>query len=154
MSRISLLVAVLFATPVWAQTAADRITVKDAVVRLAPPGTPVTGAFMVLQNAGEKDVQLLKVESQIAKTTELHNHTNEGGVMKMRPVAAVPVKAKGETALKPGSYHVMLIDLKGSLKEGEKVGLKLGFDDGSSKAIDATVVKTGAAEAQTHQHKH
>ncbi|HRE19136.1 MAG TPA: copper chaperone PCu(A)C [Rhodocyclaceae bacterium] len=154
MSRVSLLIAVLFAAPAWAQTAADRITVKDAVVRLAPPGTPVTGAFMVLQNTGDKDVQLLKAESQIARATELHNHTNEGGVMKMRPVAAVPVKAKGETALKPGSYHVMLIDLKGPLKEGEKVGIKLGFDDGSSKAIDATVVKPGSAESHSAQHKH
>lgn len=154
MKKIPFLLAALLALPAFAQTAADRVTVKDAVVRLAPPGATVTGAFMTLHNGGDKDVQLLKAESAIAKTVELHNHINEGGVMKMRPVQAVPVKAKGETALKPGSYHVMLIDLRSGMKEGDKIAIKLGFDDGSSKSVDATVVKPMSAESHQHGHKH
>lgn len=154
MKSLFLLLTALIMAPAFAQTAADRITVKDPVVRLSPPGTPVSGAFMVLQNTGDKDVQLLKAESTVAKSTELHNHLNEGGVMKMRPVAAVPVKAKGETALKPGSYHVMLIDLQAPLKEGDTVTLKLGFDDGSSKTVEAKVVKAMPAHGGHQHHKH
>lgn len=140
--------------PAWAQTAADQVGIKDAMVRQVPPGTTVTGAFMVLQNTGDKDVQLVKAESTIAKSTELHNHINDGGVMRMRPVTAVPVKAKSETALKPGGYHVMLIDLTTPLKEGETVSIKLGFADGSSKVVEARVQKPMMADHGKHHHKH
>lgn len=52
--------------------------------------------------------------------------------MKMRPVPAIAVKAHGQTQLKPGSFHIMLIELKQPLKEGETVALTLGFDDGTA----------------------
>lgn len=100
-----------------------------------------TGAFMVLKNTGDKDVKLVKAENSASKITELHTHINEGGVMKMRPVPAVDIKARGEAVLKPGGLHVMLIDLKGPMKEGDKVAITLGFDDGSSKQFEAPVKK-------------
>lgn len=127
--------------------AADSIMVHDPYVRLAPPGAPTTGAFMMLMNGGAKDVKLVKAESPAAKVAELHTHINDNGVMKMRPVAAIDIKAKGDVTLKPGGLHVMLIDLKAPLKEGDKVAITLGFDDGSSKQIEAPVKKIGAEPA-------
>lgn len=121
--------------------AADQVTVVDPYVRLAPPGAMATGAFMVLKNAGGKDVKLVKAGSGIAKITELHTHINDGGVMKMRPVPDIDIKAGGEAVLQPGGLHVMLIDLKGPVKEGDKVAITLDFDDGSSKEIEAPVKK-------------
>lgn len=129
------------AAPAFAAGAADGVQVLDPYVRLAPPGAPATGAFMVLKNTGDKDVKVVKAASTAAKVAELHDHVNENGVMKMRPVPAVAIKAKGETVLKPGSLHVMLIELKAPLKEGDKVAIELGFDDGSSKQIEAPVRK-------------
>lgn len=136
--------------------AADNaaLSVADPYVRLVPPGTATTGAFMVIKNAGKEDRKLVKAESTAAKTVELHNHVNDGGVMKMRPVKEVEVKAGGEAALKPGSYHVMLIDLKAPLKEGDKVAITLGFDDGSSKTVEAPVRKPQAEMKMEHQHGH
>ena len=64
--------------------------------------------------------------------------------MKMRPVPAIEVKAKGEAVLKPGGLHVMLIDLKAPMKEGDTVPITLTFDDGSSKQVDAKVVRAVA----------
>jgi periplasmic copper chaperone A len=143
--KATALAAALFAATLplgaLAAGAADSITVVDPYVRQAPPGAMATGAFMVLKNTGDKDVKVIKADNTASKVTELHTHINEGGVMKMRPVPAIEIKAKGEAVLKPGGLHVMLIDLKGPMKEGDKVAITLGFDDGSSKQFDAPVKK-------------
>ncbi len=125
----------------WAAGAADDVGVVDPYVRMAPPGAMATAAFMVLKNGGAKDVKLVKAQTSASKTAELHTHLNEGGVMKMRPVAAIEIKAKGEAVLQPSGLHLMMIDLKGPMKEGDKVAITLGFDDGSSKQIEAPVRK-------------
>lgn len=135
--------ALLAALPAVASaTDADSITVTAPTVRLMPPNAMATAAFMVLHNGSDKDIKLVKAASPVAKVAELHTHINEGGVMMMRPVPFMDIKAKGETQLKPGGLHVMLINLKHPLKEGEKVAITLGFEDGSSKEIEAPVVKT------------
>ena len=123
----------------WAAGAADRIAVVDPYVRMVPPGAMATAAFMVLKNTGVKDVKLVKAENSASKVTELHTHLNEDGVMKMRRVPAIVIKARGETALQPGGFHAMMIELKGAMEEGDKVAITLGFDDGSTKKIEAPV---------------
>ncbi len=137
--------------------AAERVSVVDPYVRLAPPGAQATAAFMVLRNEADKDTALVKVENPLSKLTELHNHINDGGVMKMRPVKSIEIKAKGEAALKPGGYHVMMIELKAPMKEGDTVPLTLQFADGSTKRVEAKIMKATAepAPAMDHsQHKH
>lgn len=145
-TRLSLALLLAASGSAFAAGSADAVTVADPYVRMLPPGAKATAAFMVLKNAGDKDAKLVKAESTVAKTVELHSHVNEGGVMKMRQVPAIEVKAKGETALKPGSYHIMLIE-PAAMKEGDKIGITLGFDDGSSKKVEATVKKPEAAPA-------
>jgi hypothetical protein len=122
-----------------AALANDPISVNDPHVRLVPPTAENTGVFMVIQNKGEKDVRLVSASSPASKVVELHTVVKEGEVMKMRPVKDIEVKAKGETVLKPGSYHVMLIGLNQPLEEGVQVPVTLGFDDGSSKTLQAPV---------------
>ena len=153
MKKLSLLAAgLLFSAGVLA-AAADNVSVQDPYVRLAPPNAPATGAFMVIKNNGDKDVKVLKADNPVSKVTELHTHLHEGGVMKMRPVAAIEVKAKGQVALQPGGLHVMMIDLKAPMKEGDVVPITLTFDDGSSKQVDAKVVRPMAA-GMPMEHKH
>lgn len=135
-----------------AQAAEADLSVADAYVRLAPPGTPTTGAFMTIKNAGSADRKLLKADSPVARSVELHNHINDNGVMKMRQVAEIDVKAKGQAVLKPGSYHIMLIDLKAPLKEGETVPMTLTFDDGSTKQLDAPIKKPQAMMQMDKEH--
>lgn len=142
---LACLVCTAFAMPAWAAGQADQISVIDPYVRMAPPGAKVTGAFMMLKNAGDTEVRAVSADSTVAKTTELHNHINDGGVMRMRQVKEIVVPAKGETALQPGGYHVMLIDMKAPLKEGDHVVITLGFADGSKKEVHASVMKPMAA---------
>ena len=153
MKQLSLLAAGLMVSLGALAGAADSVTVQDPYVRLAPPNAPATGAFMVIRNGGDKDVKVVKASNPASKVTELHTHLNEGGVMKMRPVPAIEVKAKGEAVLKPGGLHVMLIDLKAPMKEGDVVPITISFDDGSSKQVDAKVVRPTAA-AMPMDHKH
>lgn len=154
MKRVSLFAAsLLFSAGVFAGSA-DQVVVQDPYVRLAPPNAPATGAFMVIKNNGDKDVKVVKAENTASKVTELHTHLNEGGVMKMRPVPSVEIKARGEAVLKPGGMHVMLIDLKAAMKEGDIVPITFTFEDGSTKKVDAKVVRPMAAGAPMPEHKH
>jgi copper(I)-binding protein len=137
--------APVFAVPVfatlWAGAAlADgAISIGDPHVRLVPPTAENTGVFMVIRNQGDKDVRLIGAASPAAKSVELHTVIEEGGMKKMRPVPSIAVKAWGETVLKPGDYHVMLIGLNRPLNEGDEVPITLTFDDGSSQSLQAPV---------------
>lgn len=152
MKQLSLFAAGLLISVGALAGAADSVSVQDPYVRMAPPNAPATGAFMVIRNNGDKEVKVLKAANPVSRVTELHNHINDGGVMRMRPVTAIEIKAKGEVALKPGGLHVMMIDLKAPLKEGEIVPITLGFDDGSSKVVEAKVVRPMPAGMMEHKH--
>jgi copper(I)-binding protein len=143
-SRLALaaLLSAYLAMPVWAAGLADQISVVDPYVRMAPPGAKVTAAFMVVKNTSDKDIQIVKADSPVANVTELHNHINDNGVMRMRQVKEIALPAKGEAVLKPGGYHVMLIDMKAPLKEGDKVAITLKFSDGGTKTIEVPVKKS------------
>ena len=154
MKRLTMLAAgLLFSAGVLAG-AADNVSVQDPYVRLAPPNAAATAAFMVIRNTGDKDVKVVKADNPVSKATELHTHLNEGGVMKMRPVPAIEIRAKGEAVLRPGGLHVMMIDLKAPMKEGDSVPITLTFDDGSSKQVDAKVLRATAVPAPTEHKQH
>jgi copper(I)-binding protein len=140
--RTLLLVAAL---PLLSLAADGALRIDAPYVRLVPPNAPASAAFMIISNSGSAPRQLLKAQSPVAKTVELHTHIADHGVMKMRPVASIAVDAKGQVELKPGSYHIMLIDLKQPLTEGDMVPISLFFDDGSSQQIAAPVRRIQAA---------
>jgi len=134
--------AILAATlPLPLLAANTDLVIHDPYVRLAPPNAPATGAFMVIKNSANADRKLITAESTAAKTVELHNHINDSGVMKMRQVHSIDIKANGQAELKPGSYHLMLINMTQPLKEGDSVSITLYFDDGSKQHINAPVRK-------------
>ncbi len=137
--------------------AADQIAVSDAYIRQAPPGAMATGAFMVIRNAGPGEVRVVKAANPASRITELHTHLNESGVMKMRQVKDIPVPPNGEAVLKPGGLHIMLIEMKSPLKEGDTVPITLGLDDGSSKEISVPVRNPSSSSSSTGGmagHKH
>ncbi len=124
-----------------AQSAAESVSVSDPYVREMPPGQPNSAAFMKLRNDSAAGYAVVSAESGASRIVELHTHTAEGGVMKMRRIDKIVIPAQGETTLQPGGLHVMLLGLKGDLKEGGSVSITLVFDDGSKKAIQAPVRK-------------
>ncbi len=121
--------------------AAKVIIAKDAHIRAMPPGQKVTAMFLTLDNPSATIHRLVKVESNVSDAVELHEHKHEEGMMKMGQVSSITIPVKGSVALAPGGYHVMMIGLKKDLKVGEKVAVKLIFEDGSSQDIEPEVKK-------------
>ena len=95
--------------------------------------------YVTLSNSGAQPDALVSASTDVAQTAELHETTRDGGVMKMRPVKAIPVPAGGKTELKPGGYHIMLMGLKQDLKPGEKVAVTLKFEHGGETRVEAPV---------------
>jgi copper(I)-binding protein len=95
--------------------------------------------YVTLSNSGAQSDSLVSASSEAAQTVELHEVKNDGGVMKMRPVQAIPVPANGKTELKPGGYHIMLLGLKHDLKPGENVAVMLKFEHGGEVRVEARV---------------
>ena len=114
------------------------VEVIDPNVRAVPPNAPASAAFMGLV-ADSDDVALVKADSEVARTVELHTHVHDNGVMRMRPVEKIPLKKGEEVRLQPGGYHIMLIGLKRPLKPGDNVEIELRFSDGSKQKISAPV---------------
>jgi len=111
------------------------VEVLDPYVRAMPSSAVNSGAFMLLKNDSDTSVKLLSAHSDAAKVVELHTHIKEDGMMKMRQVHAIEIKANGQTELKPGGLHIMLMGLTKPLVVGESVKLVLKFNNGSVQEL-------------------
>jgi len=127
--------------PVAAQAA--TVTATDAWVREAPAGRAVTGMFLLLKNSGTTERSVLRGKADVGDTLELHEMKRENGMMRMSPVQSIAVPAGGETALRPGGYHLMLFGLKKPLVAGDTVRATLTLDDGSLVRVVAPVRAMG-----------
>lgn len=120
----------------WAELA-----IENAYIRTSIPGAPNTAAFLTLSNSGDQTIRLVRAESEIAARTELHTHTNDNGVMRMREVEAVEVPAGGQVVLQPGGLHVMFMQLVEPLNPGEQAEFYLVDDQGTRHQVQAPVMK-------------
>lgn len=120
-------------------TVTEQIQVDDAYVREVPTGQQVSAAFMVLHNNDMDDHKIISATSPAAKTVELHTHSHENGMMKMRQVPNINIPAGGDALLKPGSFHIMLIGLTQDLSADKPVSVTLKFEDGSEKLLSLPV---------------
>ena len=136
-----------------AQADAHPVQIHEPFVRMLPPTQPNTAAFMVLENTGERDLALVRAESEASRVVELHDHLMVDGMMRMREVERIALPAGARTELKPGGLHVMLIGLRAPLQEGEQVAITLVFDDGSQVEVHAPVRHPGE-EMPSHHHGH
>lgn len=130
----------------WAQTA---VKVEDAWVRGTVASQKATGAFMRLTPAA--NARLVAVQSPVAGVAEIHEMAMEKDVMKMRQIPGLDLAAGRTMELKPGGFHVMLMDLKQQLKGGEQVPITLVFEDDAKKRftqeIKAPVTALGGGNA-------
>lgn len=108
----------------WAQT---TVKVEDAWVRGTVAAQKATGAFMRI--TADKNARLVGASSPVAGVVEVHEMSMQGDVMKMRQVEGISLVAGKAVELKPGGYHVMLMDLNGQVKAGDMVPLTLEFED-------------------------
>ena len=104
-------------------TALAQVSVKDPWVRATVPAQKATGAFMELSAA--QGARLVEARSPVAGVVEIHEMAMVDNVRKRRAIPGLDLPAGTAVELKPGGYHVMLMDLKGQVKEGQSVPLTL-----------------------------
>lgn len=129
-----------------AGTAFAQTTVKDAWVRGTVAQQKASGAFMHITSA--KGGKLLEVSSPVAGVAEIHEMAMQGDMMRMRAVPALELPAGKAVELKPGGYHLMLMDLKQQLKAGDSVPLKLVIEgkDGKRETLEVKAPVRALAE--------
>ena len=138
---------------VLVSVAAQGITVKDAWVRTSVPGQMATGAFMKI--TARENSKLVALSSPVAGVVEVHEMKMDGGIMKMRAVEGGLDLPAGKTVeLKPGGYHVMLMDLKAALPKDSTVPLTLVFKDarGVEHKLELKLPVAVSLEATPHKH--
>ncbi len=123
-----------------------QVTVRDPWVRATVPQQKATGAFMQISAPAES--RLVEARSSVAGVVEIHEMTMESNVMKMRAVPGIELPAGKPVDLKPGGYHVMLMDLKQQLKEGETVPITLVVE-GKDKKRETIEVKAPVRQLNT-----
>lgn len=132
--------------------AAETVNVGNAWVRATAPGQKTAGAYMDLTS--DADAALVAADSAVAGKAELHSMSMDGGVMRMRSVAKIDLAAKKAVKLAPGGLHIMLLDIKQPLKEGDKVPLTLVIRSGgnaqSTVKVEAQVRAAGGASMHGH----
>ncbi len=143
--------AILPALPAAAQ--GNTLHVEQPWTRAAGQGGQGAG-YMTLRNAGPQPDRLLSAESPAAQRVELHTHIRDGEVMRMRPVADIPVPAGGSTVLQPGGLHLMLIGLTRPLAVGEAVPVTLRFERAGTVTVNLAVQAAGARGPAGHGHGH
>ena len=128
-----------------------QITVKEPWVRATVAQQQATGAFMQLQSPTA--TRLVGVSTPLTPVAEVHEMAMQGDVMRMRQVPAIDLPAGKAVALKPGGYHLMLMNLKSQVKEGQTVPLTLTFEgtDGKRETVQVQApVRALTAAAGAH----
>jgi len=141
--------ALLLASALAHEYELKALKIDHAFARATPAGAKAAGAFMTIQNTGTAADRLVSAASPIAGVVELHEMTMEGNVMKMRAVPSIEIPAGGKAELKPGGYHVMLMDLRGPLVEGQEAPLTLRFEKAGSVDVKIKIESKGSSG-----HKH
>jgi len=150
------LAALLFACASAAGTASAHdyalksLKIDHPFARATPPGAKTGGVFVTVENTGSQPDRLLSASTPVAGVAELHEMSVDGGVMRMRGVAALDVKPGETLQLKPGGYHVMLSELKQPLKVGDKFPMTLKFQNAGAVEVSVWVENMGAGGAVPH----
>jgi copper(I)-binding protein len=152
-SRMLLAGAVLaLASGLFRPAAAQSIKVNEPWIRGTVQGQKSTGAFMEITS--KVPARLVAVASPAAGSVEIHNMKMEGGVIRMFAVDGVDLPANRTVKLAPGGYHVMLLEIKQTLKAGERVPLKLTFElaNKQRETVDLAVEVRELTGEKKHAH--
>jgi hypothetical protein len=127
----------LLATSLFSACAFAQVSVTDPWIRATVPAQKVTGAFLRVQSAAP--ARLVGVQADVAGRAELHEMAMDGQTMRMRRVESIELPAGKPVNLASGGYHIMLMDLKRQVKDGENVNLTLTVQDAGGKRQDVKV---------------
>jgi copper(I)-binding protein len=131
------------------------ITIETPWSRATPGGAKVAAGYLTIKNDAATPDRLVSVSADIAGSAGIHQMSMADGMMKMRELTdGLPIPAQGSVALAPASYHLMFLDLKKPLKEGETFPTTLTFEKAGTVSVTFAVKGTGAAAPDQADHQH
>jgi copper(I)-binding protein len=142
--------AALAVAPVTAPAAAEGTTagairIESPWLRATPAGAKVAGGYVKLYNSGSEVDRLVGGASPVARGFEVHEMRMDGNVMRMRELPdGLEIPPGQSVELKPGSYHIMLIDIAQPLQEGDRVKGTLQFAKAGKVDVVFTVRGMGS----------
>ncbi|MCW5745685.1 MAG: copper chaperone PCu(A)C [Alphaproteobacteria bacterium] len=149
------LMALLVLSAAWAHDfTLGSLTIDHPWARETASMARAGGAFMTIENKGGTPDKLLRARSPVAARTEVHTVIRDGDVMRMREVPAIELAPNSKVELKPGGYHVMLMELKAPLKAGDKFPLTLTFEKAGEITVDIVVEKLSGPQTDHGKMKH
>lgn len=150
--------ATLAGAPAHAQEVkAGDLVISQAWTRATPSGAKVGGGYLTIQNKGTAPDRLVGGSTDVAGKVEVHEMATTNGVMTMRGLDKGLAIEPGKTVkLAPGGYHIMMMELKSPLKQGDKVPMTLRFEKAGNVSVSLDVHGVGAqgpGGAAEHGHK-
>ena len=154
----ALMLLFVLCQPLWAHDfkVAD-IEIDHLWSRATPEGAKVAAGYVVIRNHGAAADRLVSATGEIAGRTEIHEMAVDAqGVMTMRPLGeGLEIPAGGQAELKPGSFHIMFLDLQRGAKEGETFKGTLTFEKAGSVEVEYAVRAMGSKPGHNgHGHDH
>jgi periplasmic copper chaperone A len=150
MSIVSAVLSVCVLSYFTAPARAEEVRAGDLVItqawsRATPGGAKVGGGYLTIENKGSVPDRLIGGSADVADKIQVHEMATNNGVMTMRPLDKGLVIEPGKTVkLAPGGYHLMLLDLKSPLKQGDKLPVTLNFERAGKVTLSLDVQGIGA----------
>lgn len=135
----------------FAQSKGD-LEIEKPWARATAPGASVGGGYLVIRNKGAAGDRLLGVTSPVCARVEMHEMAMEKDVMRMREVKGVDVPAKKSVEFRPGGFHLMLMELKAPLRQGDKVPVTLRFEKAGEVKTELVVEDLASGIGHTKKH--
>lgn len=135
-------ISILFLLLSTISYAKSNIEIKNATIKLNPPGSTNSIMFAEIINHGDIDKKVLKVTGPVSDDFEMHEMAMDNNQMTMRKVESIVLKRKSTTQLKTGGLHIMIFNLKRPLKEKEAVTIEFTLDANEKIQIKAIVSKS------------
>jgi periplasmic copper chaperone A len=145
--RLILATAVsLLAMPAMAQDyKVGSLEISTPWTRATPPSARTGGGFMTITNKGTTADRLVSARSNASDKVEIHEMRMDGNVMRMRELSkGLEIPPGATVMLKPGSYHIMFMELKAPIAKDAKVPLTLVFEKAGSIDVQLTAEAMGA----------
>jgi copper(I)-binding protein len=145
LASMSILCAVSATAAQAEDVKAGDLVISQSWSRATPGGAKVAGGYLTIENKGASPDRLLGGTTDVAAKIEVHEMTMKDGVMNMRPLdQGLAIEPGKSVKLAPGGYHLMLLDLKGALKQGDKLPVTLQFEKAGKVQVSFDVQAVGA----------
>jgi len=159
-TRLSIFFVIACMAPwsIAAQEKADHITkgtgtvtIEHAEIVLSPSPAGMAAGYLTVFNDTDEEVAMTSVATASFGDVSLHRTETEDGIVRMRSVGGpVRIPQSTEFVMKPGGFHLMLMQPASEVVPGEYVNLEVGFADGSTLAVNAAVLAFGERPVDHH----